>query len=159
MPNSKKGSIFAPLLKHGGVAERFIAPVLKTDVRESVPGVRIPPPPPRKIKTRCKSKTCNGFTFLGGVPPRMLFPFLLKSPCFFSLPDQFPFPTPSLPILKSPQILVQTTSNESMQTPPPNSRLPHKLRFQSHRSESLNSAIDVVIPVRQADVFYFGSRF
>ena len=30
----------------GGVAEWFNAPVLKTDVRGSVPWVRIPPPPP-----------------------------------------------------------------------------------------------------------------
>jgi hypothetical protein len=30
----------------GGVAERFNAPVLKTDVGESPPWVRIPPPPP-----------------------------------------------------------------------------------------------------------------
>lgn len=33
-------------LKDGGVAERFKAPVLKTGVRETVPWVRIPPPPP-----------------------------------------------------------------------------------------------------------------
>jgi preprotein translocase subunit SecE len=31
----------------GGVAEWSIATVLKTVVRETVPGVRIPPPPPR----------------------------------------------------------------------------------------------------------------
>jgi hypothetical protein len=31
----------------GGVAEWSNAPVLKTGVRESVPWVRIPPPPPR----------------------------------------------------------------------------------------------------------------
>ena len=30
----------------GGVAERFKAPVLKTGVQETVPWVRIPPPPP-----------------------------------------------------------------------------------------------------------------
>jgi hypothetical protein len=33
----------------GGVAEWSIAPVLKTGVRESVPWVRIPPPPPHII--------------------------------------------------------------------------------------------------------------
>ena len=33
----------------GGVAEWSIATVLKTVVRETAPGVRIPPPPPRKI--------------------------------------------------------------------------------------------------------------
>jgi hypothetical protein len=32
--------------KNGGVAERLIASVLKTDVLERVPGVRIPAPPP-----------------------------------------------------------------------------------------------------------------
>jgi hypothetical protein len=32
----------------GGVAEWSIATVLKTVVRETAPGVRIPPPPPRR---------------------------------------------------------------------------------------------------------------
>ena len=32
----------------GGVAEWLNAPVLKTDVGESLPWVRIPPPPPQK---------------------------------------------------------------------------------------------------------------
>jgi hypothetical protein len=36
----------AVILIHGGVAERFKAPVLKTDERATVPWVRIPPPPP-----------------------------------------------------------------------------------------------------------------
>src|SRR5271157_1538575 len=36
----------APVI--GGVAEWSIATVLKTVVRETAPGVRIPPPPPRK---------------------------------------------------------------------------------------------------------------
>ena len=35
---------------NGGVAERFNAPVLKTDVGESPPWVRIPPPPPVYIE-------------------------------------------------------------------------------------------------------------
>jgi hypothetical protein len=34
----------------GGVAEWSNAPVLKTGVRESVPWVRIPPPPPRALE-------------------------------------------------------------------------------------------------------------
>jgi hypothetical protein len=38
-------------VRSGGVAERFKAPVLKTGVRESVPWVRIPPPPPLKLFT------------------------------------------------------------------------------------------------------------
>ena len=33
----------------GGVAEWLNAPVLKTDVGESLPWVRIPPPPPKSI--------------------------------------------------------------------------------------------------------------
>ena len=33
----------------GGVAEWLNAPVLKTDVGESLPWVRIPPPPPSKL--------------------------------------------------------------------------------------------------------------
>ena len=33
--------------KHGGVAERLNAPVLKTGILERVSGVRIPPPPQR----------------------------------------------------------------------------------------------------------------
>ena len=37
----------------GGVAEWLNAPVLKTDVGESLPWVRIPPPPPSTfIKTK-----------------------------------------------------------------------------------------------------------
>src|SRR6266542_3752667 len=36
----------ATLEPHGGVAEWFKAAVLKTAVPETVPGVRIPPPPP-----------------------------------------------------------------------------------------------------------------
>ena len=35
-------------LSVGGVAEWLNAPVLKTDVGESLPWVRIPPPPPQK---------------------------------------------------------------------------------------------------------------
>ena len=34
----------------GGVAEWLNAPVLKTDVGESLPWVRIPPPPPHNFK-------------------------------------------------------------------------------------------------------------
>ena len=34
----------------GGVAEWSNAPVLKTDVRESVPRVRIPVPPPQNVQ-------------------------------------------------------------------------------------------------------------
>ena len=34
----------------GGVAEWLNAPVLKTDVGESLPWVRIPPPPPQNQK-------------------------------------------------------------------------------------------------------------
>ena len=34
----------------GGVAEWLNAPVLKTDVGESLPWVRIPPPPPYFLK-------------------------------------------------------------------------------------------------------------
>ncbi len=34
------------LVSSGGVAEWLNAPVLKTDVGESLPWVRIPPPPP-----------------------------------------------------------------------------------------------------------------
>ena len=33
----------------GGVAEWLNAPVLKTDVGESLPWVRIPPPPPENL--------------------------------------------------------------------------------------------------------------
>src|SRR5205085_9241146 len=36
----------AGMTKHGGVAERFKAPVLKTGVAEMPPWVRIPPSPP-----------------------------------------------------------------------------------------------------------------
>ena len=40
-------------LSVGGVAEWLNAPVLKTDVGESLPWVRIPPPPPSTfIKTK-----------------------------------------------------------------------------------------------------------
>ena len=35
----------------GGVAEWLNAPVLKTDVGESLPWVRIPPPPPYTLKS------------------------------------------------------------------------------------------------------------
>ena len=35
---------------NGGVAEWLNAPVLKTDVGESLPWVRIPPPPPQYQK-------------------------------------------------------------------------------------------------------------
>ena len=36
----------------GGVAEWSIATVLKTVVRETAPGVRIPPPPPKKVEMK-----------------------------------------------------------------------------------------------------------
>ena len=47
-------SDFSLYLQHvGGVAEWLNAPVLKTDVGESLPWVRIPPPPPLAcIETR-----------------------------------------------------------------------------------------------------------
>ena len=38
-------------LRVGGVAEWLNAPVLKTDVGESLPWVRIPPPPPPTCKS------------------------------------------------------------------------------------------------------------
>ena len=37
----------------GGVAEWLNAPVLKTDVGESLPWVRIPPPPPLACSFPC----------------------------------------------------------------------------------------------------------
>ncbi|MEY4933735.1 MAG: hypothetical protein RIS64_94 [Bacteroidota bacterium] len=58
--NSNKGYIFAPrnekspnegfFYKNGGMAEWFNAAVLKTAVRESAPGVRIPVPPPCNLE-------------------------------------------------------------------------------------------------------------
>ena len=42
---------FVYIISHsGGVAEWLNAPVLKTDVGESLPWVRIPPPPPQNSK-------------------------------------------------------------------------------------------------------------
>jgi hypothetical protein len=43
-----RGTPRVPLI--GGVAEWFKAPVLKTGVGASPPWVRIPPPPPRRIR-------------------------------------------------------------------------------------------------------------
>ena len=40
---------------NGGVAEWLNAPVLKTDVGESLPWVRIPPPPPYFLKKLYKT--------------------------------------------------------------------------------------------------------
>ncbi len=42
----EKKKIVYIILIFGGVAEWLNAPVLKTDVGESLPWVRIPPPPP-----------------------------------------------------------------------------------------------------------------
>ncbi len=44
--NFKENVYLHPQYAAGGVAERLNASVLKTDVLERVPGVRIPPPPP-----------------------------------------------------------------------------------------------------------------
>ena len=41
----------------GGVAEWLNAPVLKTDVGESLPWVRIPPPPPYNLKNSNKNNS------------------------------------------------------------------------------------------------------
>ena len=43
--NFKENVYLHPQYAAGGVAERLNASVLKTDVLERVPGVRIPPPP------------------------------------------------------------------------------------------------------------------
>lgn len=43
---NKENVYLHPQYAAGGVAERLNASVLKTDVLERVPGVRIPPPPP-----------------------------------------------------------------------------------------------------------------
>jgi hypothetical protein len=52
-------------VRSGGVAERFKAPVLKTGVRESVPWVRIPPPPPATLSDAGKiSKPLNFICFV-----------------------------------------------------------------------------------------------
>ena len=40
----------------GGVAEWLNAPVLKTDVGESLPWVRIPPPPPLTFDIKVKNQ-------------------------------------------------------------------------------------------------------
>ena len=42
----EKKKILYMIAVNGGVAEWLNAPVLKTDVGESLPWVRIPPPPP-----------------------------------------------------------------------------------------------------------------
>ena len=42
----EKKKIIYIISDNGGVAEWLNAPVLKTDVGESLPWVRIPPPPP-----------------------------------------------------------------------------------------------------------------
>ena len=47
-------------LSVGGVAEWLNAPVLKTDVGESLPWVRIPPPPPYSLKLCFKSIKLEG---------------------------------------------------------------------------------------------------
>src|SRR6056297_637223 len=43
----------------GGVAERSIAPVLKTGVCESVPWVRLPPPPPLALAKAFSRSGCG----------------------------------------------------------------------------------------------------
>lgn len=35
----------------------------------------------------------------------------------------------------------------------------HKLRFQLHRADAVDFAVDVVVTVDQADVFHFGAHF
>lgn len=71
----------------GGVAERFKAPVLKTGVRETVPWVRIPPPPPLApakafYRSDCDHETQNNAQRRGVTP--------------VGLPAQFVTPPPSL---------------------------------------------------------------
>ena len=46
----EKKKIVYIISDNGGVAEWLNAPVLKTDVGESLPWVRIPPPPPQNQK-------------------------------------------------------------------------------------------------------------
>ena len=46
IPHFSNQNLHATRSERGGLAEWSNAPVLKTDVRESVPRVRIPEPPP-----------------------------------------------------------------------------------------------------------------
>ena len=46
----EKKKFVSIITSDGGVAEWLNAPVLKTDVGESLPWVRIPPPPPYFLK-------------------------------------------------------------------------------------------------------------
>ena len=53
----------------GGVAEWLNAPVLKTDVGESLPWVRIPPPPPFSLNSYVYlEKTIFYWCVLGWIP-------------------------------------------------------------------------------------------
>ena len=70
-PERSESGILIQLRRRGEVAEWLMAPVLKTGVGETLPGVRIPPSPPIPAKT-------NPFSRLAAIRPSLDPPFTLR---------------------------------------------------------------------------------